>query len=122
MIGALPPGARPADRHLAVMPPAAATGIQPAAVFERTNSQDFSALVGVLSHNPVHNTWRLHYAPAGADDRFGGSVTLEGANPSLYGYASGQVVRVEGELVNPTTTELSPAYRARSVALVTVGQ
>jgi hypothetical protein len=79
------------------------------------NSPDYSILFGVLDYNARRGTWRLRYADAGDEDRYGGSVTLDGIGRQMDGYASGDFVRVEGGLANPESTEASPAYRVKEM-------
>jgi hypothetical protein len=86
------------------------------------NSPDYSILFGVLDYNARHGTWRLRYADAGEEDRYGGSVTLDGVGRQMQGYSSGQFVRVEGGLVDPESREISPAYRVRELRPVSQGQ
>jgi hypothetical protein len=79
------------------------------------NSPDYSILFGVLDYNARRGTWRLRYADAGDDDRFGGSVTLDGIGRQMDGYVSGQFVRVEGALADPDSRDGSPAYRVKDM-------
>lgn len=86
------------------------------------NSPDYSILFGVLDYNPRRGTWRLRYADAGDEDRYGGSVTLDGVGRQMAGYASGQFVRVEGNLVDPESHDPSPAYRVKDMRPATAGK
>jgi hypothetical protein len=79
------------------------------------NSPDYSILFGVLDYNARRGAWRLRYADAGEEDRYGGCVTLDGVSRQMEGYASGQFVRVEGTLVDPTSRAISPAYRVKAM-------
>lgn len=76
---------------------------------------DYTTLVGELHHNPRQNTWRLRYAGVGDEDRYGGSVTLDGVGRMMRGFKSGQKVRVQGVLVDAESREISPAYRVRDI-------
>lgn len=75
---------------------------------------DHRWLVGPLSQDPVKGCWRLRYAAADAGDRYGGELELlrVGAESGLR---VGQVVRVEGRLVDPAPHEIKPAYEVRSL-------
>lgn len=75
---------------------------------------DYSWLRGELQLIHPRNVWRLRYASVDEEDRYGGSVTLTEAGV-MAGFASGQQVRVEGCLVDPSSREPSPAYRVRSI-------
>jgi hypothetical protein len=83
------------------------------------NSPDYSILFGVLDYNARRGTWRLRYADAGDEDRYGGSVTLEGIGRQMKEFADGQVVRIEGGLVDPESRDPSPAYRVKDMRPVT---
>ncbi len=81
---------------------------EPAAT-EAGHAPDYAWLVGELQYLQTRHAWRLRYARPGDADRYGGTVTLTGeALPA--GCASGQVVRVEGHLVNPDADGPPPAY------------
>jgi hypothetical protein len=79
------------------------------------HSEDYTTLVGELHHNPRQNTWRLRYAGVGDEDRYGGSVTLDGAGRMMSGFKSGQTVRVQGMLVDAESREISPPFRVRDI-------
>jgi len=81
------------------------------------HAADYSWLVGELQYLQTRHAWRLCYGRPGAEDRYGGTVTLAGdALPP--GAAAGQVVRVEGRLVNPGTSEPRPAYWVERVQVL----
>jgi hypothetical protein len=94
-------------------PTAAATS--PSAAPQYYNSPDYSILFGVLDYNARRGTWRLRYADAGEEDRYGGRVTLDGVGRQMDGYSSGDYVRVEGGFVDPDATAASPAYRVKEM-------
>ena len=79
------------------------------------NSPDYSILFGVLDYNARRGTWRLRFADAGDEDRYGGSVTLDGVGRQMEGYVSGQFVRVEGGLVDAESHDASPTYRVKEM-------
>jgi hypothetical protein len=79
------------------------------------HSPDYSILVGELSYNTRLGTWRLRYAAADEEDRYGGSVTLDAVGRQMQDYQHGQRVRVEGALVDPESRGVSPAYRVREL-------
>jgi hypothetical protein len=85
-------------------------------------SPDYSILFGVLDFNARRGTWRLRYADAGDEDRYGGSVTLDGIGRQMSEYSSGQMVRVEGALVDPESHDAAPAYRVKDMRPVTPGK
>ena len=78
------------------------------------HAPDYGWLVGALDYVQGENVWRLHYASAEDDDRYDGDVTLIDA-PAMTGFHSGQIVRVEGRLLNPESQEFEPAYHVESL-------
>jgi hypothetical protein len=71
-------------------------------------------LVGKLEYSKIQHAWIVRFASVEEDDRYGGSVTLE--NPGrMTAYQSGQLVRVEGQLVNPDDMRPRPAFHAYSI-------
>jgi hypothetical protein len=109
------PAANPAP-----MPVVAASPAGPSPQYY--NSPDYSILFGVLDYNARRGTWRLRFADAGDEDRYGGSVTLDGIGRQMEGYVSGQFVRVEGGLVDPESHDASPAYRVKEMRPATAGK
>jgi len=79
-----------------------------------SHSTDYSWLAGELHYAQVRNVWTLRYASCDEDDRYGGSVTLTDMSRGDH-FRSGQMVRVEGHLVDPESREIRPAYRVRSI-------
>jgi hypothetical protein len=78
------------------------------------HAADYSWLVGVLQEGSSEDTWSVRYAGRDEDDRFGGVLTLVGAG-LLSDYHLGQLVRVEGDLVDPAPHEIKPAYHVRAI-------
>lgn len=78
------------------------------------HAADYTWLVGELYQLKSQNVWLLRYAPMDQNDAHGGSVTLVGV-----GWAGalreGQLVRVEGGLINPDSRRLNPAFRVRAI-------
>jgi hypothetical protein len=81
-------------------------------------AEDYAWLTGELQYLRSKNVWRLRYAPADQEDRFGGTVVLVG-NALPADCKSGQIVRVEGQLVNPDTDRPRPPYWVRSIKILT---
>jgi hypothetical protein len=75
---------------------------------------DFTWLVGVLVHGDARDTWSVRYAAAGEGDRYEGLLTLVGQGP-MTGFRPGQLVRVEGDLIDPAPHEIKPGYRVRAM-------
>jgi len=77
------------------------------------HAPDYSWLTGELEYLRSRNVWRLRYSPADQEDCHGGIVLLVGDGlPSDC--KCGQVVRVEGQLVNPDVDQARPPYWVRS--------
>jgi hypothetical protein len=105
--------ATPAPTHLHETRVASAPSEQTAPKYY--NSPDYSILFGVLDFNARRGIWRLRYADAGDEDRYGGCVTLDGVGRQMDGYASGQFVRVEGALSDAESKAINPAYRVKDM-------
>src|SRR5205823_800535 len=81
------------------------------------HAEDYSWLTGELQYIRARNVWRLRYSPPDQEDRHGGAVVLvTDGLPS--GCQSGQIVRVEGQLVNPESDEARPPYWVRSLQVL----
>ncbi len=78
------------------------------------HAPDYSWLVGELQFLHVRNVWKVRYASLEDEDRYGGSVTLVDAG-TMTGFKDGQLVRVEGQMVNPDARGACPPYRVRSI-------
>lgn len=81
------------------------------------HSPDYRELVGELQFSGIRNVWRLRYASAEDNDRYGGSVTLVdlASNASL---TSGVIVRVEGSLLDPNSLDPSPLFCVKTMRVV----
>jgi hypothetical protein len=110
-----PEHSRPAVMPKVADPAPLARATDPLAHAGFYHSPDYTTLVGELHYNPRQGIWRLRFAAADEEDRYGGSVTLTEMSRRMQGYQSGQRVRVEGALVNPESHDVSPAYRVREV-------
>ena len=80
-----------------------------------SHSADYTILVGELHYNAHQGTWRLRFAGLDEEDRYGGSVTLDGVGRQMDGFHDGQRVRVEGVLADPESRGVSPSYRVRDL-------
>jgi hypothetical protein len=78
---------------------------------------DYSWLVGEVHYVHVRGVWRLRYALPEDDDRYGGTVTLSGSLAATP-FQNGQVVCVEGRLLDAASREPSPVYQVHKVTLV----
>jgi hypothetical protein len=56
----------------------------------------------------------VRYAGPGEPDRYDGALELVNPGP-MSGFRPGQVVRVEGSLVDPAPHEINPGYRVVSL-------
>ena len=79
------------------------------------HAPDYTWLVGELNYNPHKDQWRLRYASIDEEDKYGGSVTLDGGTHQMKGMQSGMMVRVQGSMADPDSREPSPVYRVRDV-------
>jgi hypothetical protein len=78
------------------------------------HASDYTWLTGELSHIPSKNQWRLRFASIDDEDKYGGSVTLD-ASLELRGFLSGQLVRVEGEMIDKESRDIAPKYRVKEI-------
>jgi hypothetical protein len=79
-------------------------------------ARDHSWLMGELQFVRSRNVWRLRYADSD-EDRYGGTVILVGEG--LTGDCkTGQIVRVEGHMINPDSTEPRPPYWVRKLRVL----
>lgn len=92
-------------------------GSEPSENPARAHAADYSWLVGELHYVHVRGAWRLRYGTPNEDDRYGGTVTLKGVE-TVPGFKNGQLVRVEGQLLDPASREPSPVYQVRTVKLL----
>jgi hypothetical protein len=128
-LGTLPPAAPPPVEEKKISPASyTLTGAHEEPIKRRTfnditanpaygHAPDYGWLIGELQFLHVRNAWRLRYASVDEEDRYGGSVTLTEIG-SMNGYADGQLIRVEGHMADPESREPSPAYRVRSMQIV----
>ncbi len=77
------------------------------------HAADYSWLSGELEYLQTRQVWRLRYALADQEDRYGGTVILVGEGLPANCKA-GQLVRVEGQLLNPDSDRPRPPYRVRT--------
>jgi hypothetical protein len=80
-------------------------------------AKDYGWLMGELQYVRSRGVWRLRYAEADQDDRYGGTVTLVGEGLTAD-CKSGQIVRVEGQMINPESTDPRPPYWARKLRIL----
>lgn len=81
------------------------------------HAPDYSWLIGEIEFLQTRGDWRLRYGNAEDEDRYGGTVTLGGDNLPTDSQ-SGQLVRVEGYLVNPQASEPRPLYWVQSLSVL----
>lgn len=74
-------------------------------------------LIGTLDYSRIQDAWVLRYVSLEEDDRYGGCVTLV-APGSSRNLKPGQTVRVEGALIDPSSSQLRPAFQVRSIRVV----
>jgi len=71
-------------------------------------------LVGTLDYSRIQQAWLLRYAPLEEEDRYGGCVTLVASNRAMN-WKPGQLVRVQGVLIDPDSQQLRPAFEVQSL-------
>lgn len=80
------------------------------------HAEDYTWLSGELQYVHVRNLWKVRYASVDEEDRYGGSVTLTDMG-SMSKYRNGQMVRVEGQVVDSESRD-TPAYRVRAIEVL----
>jgi hypothetical protein len=76
----------------------------------RGHSPDYAWLVGALLYEAAHDTWYVRYTSGPEEE----SLPLVNPGP-MKGFRSGQMVRVEGELIDPQPGQITSGYRVRSI-------
>jgi len=71
-------------------------------------------LVGTVDYSRIQSAWLLRYASVEEEDRYGGTVMLENSG-RLKALKNGQLVRVEGHVINPDSTQLRPAFQVQNL-------
>jgi hypothetical protein len=122
---AAPPAITPTAAATSGDPPANPALAQSAPSFPRSSlpdhmvtldfghAEDYSWLAGKLQYSRFNKSWRLRFASVDEEDRYGGSVTI--VDLPLAGLKDGQMVRVEGHLVNPEAKTSAPPYEVNSI-------
>jgi hypothetical protein len=82
-----------------------------------THAADYRWLVGCLLARSGRDGWCVRYAAPDGSDPHGGILTLVAPGP-MEGFHPGEVVRVEGELVDPLPHEIKPAFRVHAIQVV----
>ena len=78
------------------------------------HAPNYRWLVGQLEQSESNHRWFIRYANPGERDTHGGRLELFCTGP-MTGFHAGQVVRAEGELVDPAPLQTQSAYRIRSL-------
>jgi hypothetical protein len=99
----------------ALAPPTSPTAAEETDMTAFSHSLDYTMLSGVLERGRKANTWVLRYSPAEINDRFGGSVTLVLFETDPQSLHAGQLVRVEGALLDPDAGGSRPGFRVSSL-------
>jgi len=81
------------------------------------HAADYSWLYGEVHYDHISRGWRLRYASLDEIDRWGGAVILA-AESSLDKLKEGQIVKVQGRLLEPANSKASPGYRVDSITVI----
>jgi hypothetical protein len=81
------------------------------------HAADYSWLVGYLDRDKRDGGWLLRYASDAEGDLYGGCLKLVSVT-GLAAYRAGQLVRVDGRLIDPGPHETKPAYRVVAIQAV----
>jgi hypothetical protein len=81
------------------------------------HADDYRWLLGSLQYDEMRRCWMVEYGGPSQSDAYGGHLEL--VNPgTMTGFRCGQIVRVEGDLVDPAPHEIRPAYRVRRLQVI----
>ncbi len=102
-----------------VLPPTAVTSVDTTNADNSPGSHapNYGWIEGQLYYVRSRNSWRLRYGQGKTADRYGGIVTLLGDGVTST-CQDGQIVRVEGTLLDPDSTEPQPDYWVRHLTVV----
>jgi hypothetical protein len=107
--------------HMGVLltstPVIANVGVSGGGLATGRHAPDYSWVEGELYYVHSRNSWRLRYGNMGDPDRYGGIVTLLGDGVTSL-CREGQIVRVEGTLLDPDTSEPQPGYWVKHIIIV----
>lgn len=78
------------------------------------HDSNYRWLVGSLEYSRIQQAWLLRYVPFDEEDRYGGCVTLVMSSRTLN-FKPGQMVRVEGGLIDPESRQLRPAFEVQNI-------
>jgi hypothetical protein len=81
------------------------------------HAADYSWLYGEVHYDHISRGWRLRYAGLDEIDRWGGAVILAG-DSSVERLKEGQIVKVQGRLLQPANAKSSPGYRVDSITVI----
>ena len=100
-----------------LVPPASVPASEPeetvAAGPRFAHDRNYHWLVGTLEYSRIQQAWLLRYVPFEEEDRYGGCVTL--VTTSRLSFKPGQLVRVEGALIDPESQQLRPAFEVTNI-------
>jgi hypothetical protein len=106
------------DNNVTPMPiPTAFASVPEVRSGSMAHAQDYSWLEGTLEYTHSDSgRWKLRYAPLSEEDPFGGSVVLD-PDPKLQSFQPGDLVRIEGELVQLRSSVYvsGPLYRIHTI-------
>jgi len=80
-----------------------------------SHAADYTWMIGRLHYVHGKDQWRLRFASVDEEDRLGGSVTLTGQGHRMTHFKDGQIVRVEGNLIDPDSRDVAPAFRMMDI-------
>jgi hypothetical protein len=81
------------------------------------HDQNYHWLIGTVDYSRIQDAWVLRYASWEEEDRYGGCVTLVASGRGIA-FKRGQTVRVEGELIDPNSQQLRPAFQVRNIRVL----
>jgi hypothetical protein len=95
--------------------PSVGTSLEDRNAGKLAHDPDYHWLMGTLEYSRIQQAWLLHYVPFDQDDRYGGCVMLVASERQMK-FKPGQLVRVEGALIDPESHQLQPAFEVDKIA------
>ncbi len=79
------------------------------------HADDYTWVMGELEYQNTKKIWRVRFARYDENDKFGGSFTLVDCEDKMEKFQSGDMVKVDGFLVDSESRQASPDYKATDI-------
>jgi hypothetical protein len=79
------------------------------------HGDDYTWVMGELEYLNAKKVWRVRYARYDQDDKFGGCFTIVGCEEKLQRFVNGDMVKIEGFVVDAETQSIAPEYKVTEI-------